>query len=269
MAFGEWFIIVYLGLEGLGVFVFIVFDFLLFKLCLCFFCFVFVLLLDYFWCCSCFCFWGVSSAFCLFSFCLLLFVLLVCVGVCLLFLCFLVVFFCLILFCSLCLLEWSRCCSCFVILWFVLFVFVVCLFACACFFLFLMNITVFPAILVLFGLMFIHFLFSFQFLVPASGSCSISFLFQDVIFFLFFWLLSWVVLDHNRLSFNLLLLFLLILCLCLCFVFFWFLATYQKHLSKNWKFRKPQKWKMQKRRTFWQEQLAQVCSHVFYIYVCL
>ena len=44
-------------------------------------------------------------------------------------LCFLscCVSFGLILFCSLCLLEWSRCCFCFVSSWYVLFVFVICL----------------------------------------------------------------------------------------------------------------------------------------------
>ena len=59
---------------------------------------------------------------------------------------FFVVFFLFALFCALCLLEWSRCCSCFGIL--VCFVCVCVLFLCACFFLFLMKITVLLPILV-------------------------------------------------------------------------------------------------------------------------
>ena len=62
-------------------------------------------------------FFGDFSVVCLFlCFYLVLFVSFVCVGCFLLYLCFLGVFFGLHLFCSLCLLEWSRCCSCFVIL---------------------------------------------------------------------------------------------------------------------------------------------------------
>ena len=55
LGFAGWLILVYLGLEGLGVFVFIVFVFLLLRLCFLFFCF-FVLLLAYFGCRSCFVF---------------------------------------------------------------------------------------------------------------------------------------------------------------------------------------------------------------------
>ena len=58
-----WLIIV-LGLEGSGVFVFLVFVFRLFR----FFCFVFVLLLDCFWCCSCFRFSSLVFSFFVFVF---------------------------------------------------------------------------------------------------------------------------------------------------------------------------------------------------------
>ena len=97
------------------------FCFLLFWFCFCLFCFVL------------FCCWIVFGVVILrflglfvlsLCFCLVLFVLFVSVGVFLLFLCFLVVFSGLILFCSLCLLEWSRCCSCLLLVWFVLFVFI-------------------------------------------------------------------------------------------------------------------------------------------------
>ena len=54
-----WLSLVYLGLEGLGVFVVLVFVFHLFRFCFCFFCCLSVLLLDCFWCCSC------SVVFCL------------------------------------------------------------------------------------------------------------------------------------------------------------------------------------------------------------
>ena len=66
-------ILVYLGLEGLGIFVFLVFAFL-FRFCVCLFCSVFVWLLDYFWCCSCFDFWGFLFFVVWFCFCLFLFV---------------------------------------------------------------------------------------------------------------------------------------------------------------------------------------------------
>ena len=115
-------------------------------------------------------FWGFLP-FLIVCFCLFLFVMFVCVEVFLLFLCFLVMFFGLLLFCSLCLLEWSRRCSCLVLLWCVLFVFVFC-----------------------------------------SGSCFVCFLFQDIPFFLFFYLLSCFVLNHHiRSSFALHLLFMLLL----------------------------------------------------------
>ena len=69
-----WFILVDLGLEGLGVFVVLVFVFLLFKFCFClYFCFIFVLLLDCFWCRSCFVYFFFSSfvLFFVFFFCFL------------------------------------------------------------------------------------------------------------------------------------------------------------------------------------------------------
>ena len=99
------------------------FCFLLFRFCFCLFLFVFVVLFDRFGCCYCFfcfCFVVCSCMFCLSvleCFC--------CCCCCCLLLCF----WGLLLFCSLHLLERSSCCSCFVIIWFVLFVFVcVCVF---------------------------------------------------------------------------------------------------------------------------------------------
>ena len=120
-AFEGWHTLVYLGLEGLGVFVFLLL--FLFRFCLCLFCSVCVLLMDCFWRCSCFFvffflgggsvfFWRGGGCFCLFLlFCF------VCDGfVVFVFLVFLLLsFFSFLLFCYLCFLEWSRCCSCFVI----------------------------------------------------------------------------------------------------------------------------------------------------------
>ena len=119
------------------------FVFLVFRFCFCLVWFVFVLSLDSFWCCYCYCscFGGFLHCFVFVYSCLL----------CLFWSVFVVfVFSCccfgLLLFYSLCLLEWSRCCSCFVLYSFVLFVLGFCL---LCLFLpFLMNIIVFPAILV-------------------------------------------------------------------------------------------------------------------------
>ena len=61
--FVGWLILVCLGLEGLGVFVFLVIVSILFRFCCFVFYLVFVLLLDYFGCCSCFPF-----SFCFFAF---------------------------------------------------------------------------------------------------------------------------------------------------------------------------------------------------------
>ena len=196
--------------------------------------FLFVLLLECFWCCSfyflgvccfCFCF---SCLFCLFV------LESVCVCVCArVFSC---VFWGLLLFCSLCLLEWSRCCSCLVRIGFVLFVFVICL----CLFLsvsceshcFPYSSSVFCSILV-----------QSLFLISAFGSCFLFYfvghLFQDVPF-VFYCLLSCFVFNHK-----IVFLIIRILCSC-CFLvcypleFISFDFWLQKHLSKNWKFRKPQ-----------------------------
>ena len=68
----------------------------------------------------------------------------------------------LLLVCSVCFLEWSRCCSCFV--FFGLFCLCLFWFICVCFFLFLMKITVLPAILVFWFRKEVNLCFSFQFL---------------------------------------------------------------------------------------------------------
>ena len=77
----------------------------------------------------------------------------------------------LFLFCSVCLLEWSRCCSSFVVFGFVLFVFVY-----MCLFLFLMKITVFNSSVL--GYKKVDLCFSFQSLVLAFCFCFVCFCFK-------------------------------------------------------------------------------------------
>ena len=81
-------ILVYLGLEGLGVFVFLVFVFLWFRYFSLFF-FVFVLLFDCCWCCSCFIFSFFCLCVCVFFLCFLCFLCFFCFYV---FVCFVFVF---------------------------------------------------------------------------------------------------------------------------------------------------------------------------------
>ena len=173
-------ILVSLGLKGLGVLcsLFLFFVCLgLFSFKLFFFRFVGGLCLVL--CCL------LGFFFHLFFCCLFCFV---CGGVFLLLLVFLMLFiFGMFLFCSLCFLEWSKCCYCFVF-WFVLFVFVcficVCLF-CVCCFLFLMKIIVFRAFLVFWGMSNMRFGFSFQFLVLVFVSVLFVFCFKMFVCFCF------------------------------------------------------------------------------------
>ena len=203
------------------------FCFLLFRFCFRLFCSVFVLLLDCFGVCSCFCFFPLFLVLFLFVLvCCALFVLE----------CFCIFFFLLLslfgllLFCSLCFLEWSRCCSCFVIFWLVLLVFVfvsLCLFPSVSH----ENHCV-PAILVFFykkkWISVSHFSFWFLlfvlFCLLSVSSCSF------VLCLCFF-----LTLNHNIIflgfasSFLVVFLFLLLW----YFVIFWILATYQKTSLKK------------------------------------
>ena len=181
-AFGGWHILVYLGLEGFGVFVFLVFVFLLFRFSFFMFCSVFVLLLDCFWCCYYFCFGGFFFLLGFLGFvfvgcCLSCFV---CVGVFLLCLLFCVVLVCLCFNLCVC---WIGLSVVLVLFFWVCSVCVCCVFLCL-FLSALMKITVFPAILVF--LVYwkkVSLCFSFQFLFLAFCCCFVCFLFQDVPFF--------------------------------------------------------------------------------------
>ena len=122
---------------------------------------------------------------------------------------FLICCFGLLLFCYLCLLVWSRCCSCFVLFGLLC----LCLFFPLCLFL-----SVVPAILVFLVQCAFNLCFSFQFLALAFCFCSACFLIQDVPLFVFFCLLSCFVLNHNiRFPFALYLLFLLLFLWLICF----------------------------------------------------
>ena len=221
-------------------------------------------MLDCFWCCSCFLFLGFLLFFLFFGFafvyaCLFCFV---CVGVFFFFL--LLSLFDLFLICSLCFLDWSRCCSRFVL--FGLFCLCSLLVLCVCFFLLLIKVTVFLAILVFW----FYCKSESLLLMSVSGSCflfcCVCYLFQDVILFCcsacslaLFWI---IILDVFLLC------ILFSCCCCFLFLLLWyfyrFLATYQKTSLKNLDIAKKRKWKMQKKRkrAFWQEQLAQVCSQI-------
>ena len=105
------------------------------------------------------------------------------------------------------------------------------------------------------SLLFFLFFLSFLFLISVSGSCFLFFfylfLFQDVILFMFFCLLSCFVLNQNiSCVFPLHLVF-----YCCCFFVFvalvvcYFLISgnLSKTSLKKWKFQKQQKWKMRKK----------------------
>ena len=157
------------------------------------FCFVFVLLLDCFGGCSCFVFW-VCPVF------LFLFVRFVFVSSCLFFVlkCFLFFYCCVFLGCFcfvLCLLEWSRCCSSFVLFC----LFCLCLFFC--FFVFVSFCFLWKSHFPCNSSVFYSLKSESLFLISVSGSCFLFLvwlhLFQDVLLFLFSCLFSCFVLNHN------------------------------------------------------------------------
>ena len=144
------------------------------------------------------------------------------VGVFLLLLVFLLLsLFGLLSFCSFCFLEWSRCCSCFVLFWFVLLVLVF-VSSCLCLSVSYEN-HCFPCNSSVFWLIEKG---ESPFLISISGSCFLFlfwFLFQDVILYLFFRLFSCFVLNHDIILFALhILLFLLLLFWGYCLVFCYF-----------------------------------------------
>ena len=122
----------------------------------------------------------------------------------------------------------------------------------------------------LFFSFFLPFCFSFLYFVLAFSFCFACFFFQAVLLFLFFLfcLLSGCFLNHNlRFVFALHLVFLLLLFfvfVAFIFVLFGILETYQNTSLKNMEIPKTAKIKNaeKKKRTFWQEQLAQVCSQI-------
>ena len=109
--------------------------------------------------------------------------------------------------------------------------------------------------------------FSSLFLVLSFSFCLACFLVEDVMLFFFFCLLSSFVLNHHVwFIFALYLVFFFLLFLVfVAFIFCNFLnfGHLSKNLWKNWKLQKKNpKMKNAQKRTFWQEQLAQVCSQI-------
>ena len=232
---------------GVCVCVILVFFFFCFGYFRCFCCFFVVF-------CLCCC-WSVFGVF----ICLLfgvVFYCFVCVGVFFVVFVFLVVFGGLLLFCSLCLLEWSRCCSCFVFLVCFVCVFLCLFFVCLCLFLSASyEITVFPAILVFSGLMLVECWFNVgSMLVSHFWFWFLLFVFALFAFSRWSFVVSacWLVLFRNTW-----LDFLIICILFSCFLFdcsleiciFWFLATYQKTSLQNLEISKTPKWVVHKKRT--------------------
>ena len=127
---------------------------------------------------------------------------------------------------------------------------------------FLLAVLVYWKVNLCFSFQFLALAFLFLFSLLSVSKCPFVSVFLLVLLF---------VLNHNTICFDLHHVFLLLLLLfrfcCFGILLFWMLATYQKHLSKNWTFWKPQCEKRRKKRTLWQEQLApQVCSQIV---VCL
>ena len=102
-----------------------------------------------------------------------------------------------------------------------------------------------------------------------KGFYLFCFMFQDVLLFLFVsaccLVLFWITTLYTFHSFASCFLLVVFFVFALVFCYFSILGYLsKKHLSNIWKFRAHQKWKTQKRRTFWQEQLAQVCSEIVF-----
>ena len=110
--------------------------------------------------------------------------------------------------------------------------------------------------------------FSFLFLVLALSFC---FVFVSRCYFVFVFsacclALFWIIM-FDFLLFCILFSYscCFLVFLLLSYVFLWFSLPI-KNISEKWKLQKKQKWKMHKR-TFWQEQLAQVCSQIVSVFL--
>ena len=112
-----------------------------------------------------------------------------------------------------------------------------------------LSLSIYIYIYIYLSLSLLYFLSSFLFLISISGSCFlfcfVCFLFQDVILFLFFCLLSSFVLNQNIISFTFASCFFVVVVFVFCFCcfgvcyFFEFWLPIKKHLSKKWKFENP------------------------------
>ena len=170
-----------------------------------------------------FLFWGLFSSLFLFG----LFVLFCCFHL------LLVVFLGLFLFCSLRLLEWSRCCSCFVV---ILICFVCVCFVFMCLFLSVSyEITAFACNSSVFGLMLLQLLF----LISMFASCFVCVL-SRCSFVVSACCLVFFSTQDQMVSFASCFFFLFFACFIGGILYFLNFGYISKHLSKNGKFRKPQ-----------------------------
>ena len=114
------------------------------------------------------------------------------------------------------------------------------------------------------------------FLISVSGSC---FLFLFCLFFVsrcsFVFVFLLVLLFCFESQYYMCFCIASFCCCCCCCLFFALVFCYflifgylSKHLSKNRKFWKPPTWKCRKKRTFWQEHLAHVCSQIVFSSFC-
>ena len=195
--------------------------------CLCWFCFCCVALFCLFYCWSVLVFFWVCC-FCLLCFCLLCFCYFLFVFFALFVLeCFFVFVSCCILgvcFCFVLCVCWSGLGVVFIVFCFGLFCLCLFFICCVCFFLFLMQITVFLAIVMFFGLL--------KRWISVSSVCFFS---RCSFCFCF-------VLSHNI---NSCCCFFIVVALVFCH-FLNFVYLSKNICQKNWRFRKPQTWKMQK-----------------------
>ena len=111
---------------------------------------------------------------------------------------------------------------------------------------------------------------SFLFLLLAFSFCFLCFLLGSRFYFVVLFVSACCLVLFWIIMFDFLLFSILFSCCCCCFLFL--LLSYfaifenwqpiKKHVRNIWMLQKSQKWKMHKKRTFWQKQLAQKCSQI-------
>ena len=109
---------------------------------------------------------------------------------------------------------------------------------------------------------------SFLFLLLAFSFCYLCFLLGSRFYFVVFFVSACCLVLFWIIMFDFLLFSILFSCCCFLFLLLSYFAIFEnwqpikKHVWKFWILQKSQKWKMHKKRTFWQKQLAQKCSQI-------